>query len=644
MSYLKNWRKYHAEADLLAHSSESENNEQNQNAVDRSRTDRNNSASDKHFCDGNESSDSLDHSFVPVYTTSNEELSSTESEYDTDESEREDVPDLVQDLSEWASKNNCTRSGLNDLLSILRKQGLRVPCDARTLLKTPRSIASIQKCGGDYLYLGIGSGLLKVLATQQEYFEKSKCRKLALTFNIDGVPLFKSSGVQMWPILCSIKNFEPFVVALFCGNSKPSTVNEYLDDFLHELCALIQNGLRFNETDFDIVLEAMICDAPARAFLKCIKGHNAYYSCERCVIKGTWKGRVVFNIGDDLPPLRSEACFNNFEYNDHQVKLSPSVHAGISCIKNFPLDYMHLVCLGVVKRILQFIKQGPRECRLSHQQIQVLSDRLMSLSGKMPREFARQPRSLYYLDRWKATEFRQFLLYTGPIVLRSLVSNQLYDHFLSLTVAVSILLESKDERRNSLVEYARELLVYFVRNCHLVYGETFVSYNVHSLIHLADDIMNYNKSMNDLCAFPFENHLQKLKKKVKKAQNPIPQVAKRLHELEKAKCRQIPQKIHIYVSTRKKDSCFLLKNNKFAFIKEKRNDKFVCDVFGRHYLESFFSKPCDSKILDILLLKDIRRRSQRILLDRNDFQRKVVCLPFDRGYLLIPMLHSMERF
>ncbi|CAG2196622.1 unnamed protein product [Mytilus edulis] len=30
---------------------------------------------------------------------------------------------------------------------------------------------------------------------------------------------------------------------------------------------------------------------------------------------------------------------------------------------------MHLVCLGIVKRILQFLKQGPRECRISQQQL-----------------------------------------------------------------------------------------------------------------------------------------------------------------------------------------------------------------------------------------------------------------------------------
>lgn len=43
------------------------------------------------------------------------------------------------------------------------------------------------------------------------------------------------------------------------------------------------------------------------------------------------------------------------------------------------------------------------------------------------------------IDRWKATEFREFLLYTGPVVLRSVVSEEFYGHFLILHVAMSIL-------------------------------------------------------------------------------------------------------------------------------------------------------------------------------------------------------------
>lgn len=94
-----------------------------------------------------------------------------------------------------------------------------------------------------------------------------------------------------------------------------------------------------------------------------------------------------------------------------------------------------MVCLGVTKRILNFLKKGPRLCKLSSQQMALISAKLVSLNGAMPSEFARQPRSLDELDRWKATEYRQFLLYTGLITLRGVVSESLYEHFLALSIA-----------------------------------------------------------------------------------------------------------------------------------------------------------------------------------------------------------------
>ena len=52
-----------------------------------------------------------------------------------------------------------------------------------------------------------------------------------LDFNIDGLPIHKSSKNEFWPILCMINNFShepPFIIALYYGNEKPP-----LMDFLH---------------------------------------------------------------------------------------------------------------------------------------------------------------------------------------------------------------------------------------------------------------------------------------------------------------------------------------------------------------------------------------------------------------------------
>ena len=156
-------------------------------------------------------------------------------------------------------------------------------------------------------------------------------------------------------------------------------------------------------------------------------------------------------------------------YPEHQVAQSPLVKYNISCVTSFSLDYMHLICLGVVRRMLFCWKSGPRSCRLSHKQLTQLSDHLCTLHGRFPREFVRQPRTCFEMERWKATEFRSFLLYCEPVVLKKILSTSGYEVFLALSVAVSFTLESNSKRCNYLV-YAKNLLHFFVHSCETSYS------------------------------------------------------------------------------------------------------------------------------------------------------------------------------
>ena len=318
--------------------------------------------------------------------------------------------EISEELVNWATKHGCSRSALNEMLEMLRRHGHRLPKDARTLLKTPRTVTSVDKCNGQYAYFGIESGVLQILAHRKYQLEHES---INLSFNIDGVPLFVSTKDQFWPILCTFLNYEPFLVALYFGRTKPDPVQDYLADFIDEWQRLAATGITYGDRNYEIKLKAFICDAPARAYIKCVKGHVGYYSCERCIIQGTWKKRVVFNSTDNFP-RRCSQDFKNLLYEDHQIGISPLINADIPCIEPFALDYMHLVCLGVMKRILVFLTgtftDQPKACRLSKQQQNLVSSRLQSFNGLMPSEFARQPRPLAELDRWKATELRQFLL------------------------------------------------------------------------------------------------------------------------------------------------------------------------------------------------------------------------------------------
>nr|XP_047127823.1 uncharacterized protein LOC124808659 [Hydra vulgaris] len=100
----------------------------------------------------------------------------------------------------------------------------------------------------------------------------------------------------MWPILCKVSRRKIFIVAIYTWEQKPSSLNVFLDDFLKELCCLKLSSMTIKSVVHTVKVRAFLCDAPTRSFLKGTVGHTGYYSCEKCIIKGSCEGRVVFNI------------------------------------------------------------------------------------------------------------------------------------------------------------------------------------------------------------------------------------------------------------------------------------------------------------------------------------------------------------
>ena len=246
-------------------------------------------------------------------------------------------------------------------------------------------------------------------------------------------------------------------------------------------------------------------------------------------------------------PARCNTSFRNQTDKEH--------HKGVSILETIPnfdmvtgfvLDYMHLVLLGVVRKILNWLKSGPivREpsVRLQHSKLLVVSDRLKHVSKFFPVEFARKPRSIFLLAFWKATEFRTFLLYSGPIVLLHIIRDDLHVHFLKLHVAMKILLHPDTcEKFNG---FASGLLNEFVDDCPDLYGNEFMSYNVHGLIHLRNDAALHSH-LDRVSAFPFEDFLGNLKKLLRKPNAKLKQVVHRYFEREKHGISEKPTEISL---------------------------------------------------------------------------------------------------
>ena len=177
---------------------------------------------------------------------------------------------------------------------------------------------------------------------------------LNLKINVDGLPLFHSSKVNLWPILMCVKevtaNVKPVPVAVFCGIGKPP-----LEVFLRKFCdelRLMKTGTLISDQLVKLSSVVFVCDAPARAYLQGIVSHNGFSGCGYCDIKGEYhENRVVFDFQEGCEQRSDEGYSLGQENN--QIRTSP-LTAIVPLKSSFPPEYMHCVCLGIMKKLLYF--------------------------------------------------------------------------------------------------------------------------------------------------------------------------------------------------------------------------------------------------------------------------------------------------
>lgn len=267
-----------------------------------------------------------------------------------------------------------------------------------------------------------------------------------------------------------------------------------------------------------------------------------------------------------------------------------------------------------------------------------------------------------YVARWKATEYRLFLLYAGPLVMKELLATKRYKHFLLLHVASRIL--CSDKLCKKLRIKAKEYLTIFFKFL-TYYGETAKVLNPHHLIHVAEDVLHMKCSLSRISAFPFESLLGKMKKCLRTANKPLAQLCRRLHEhtfLKNAK-PNVPEIMEILEET--DNSILKLRYKQFVITNSSPNnvillkDKSIVRVSGIILTEdnvmisgnvwnkrkSIFNFPLDSSLLNMWELQN-DPLEQKITFELSDVSCKLVCLRLNfqeklpiRTYI-IPLLHD----
>ena len=268
---------------------------------------------------------------------------------------------LRQDIASWALlEKNVPKTAIASLLKILSRYHEEIPLSVASLFP-PSNLRYESMLKGEYVHVANWIVSLKNLIS----YQAPETNLVHLLVNVDGLPLFKSSpDYRLYPILVKVLEIKsrPICVGIYCSNKSmdrempPPDI--FLKSFLDDVKSLAEDGLKVHDKVYLLKnCVTYICDAPARASLKLIKGHSAYNSCERCTITGEYHDYKVCFIGEG--ERRTDISFKNQVDEMHHKGVSVLAQSA-DMVSSFVLDSMHMVYLGIVKRLLSWWKGVPR--------------------------------------------------------------------------------------------------------------------------------------------------------------------------------------------------------------------------------------------------------------------------------------------
>lgn len=555
---------------------------------------------------------------------------------------------LHEKLKEWIIRNKPTRQCVEELLVILKEENLEVPLSLKTLFPNKQRAIIKQVSPGFYSHFGIKAQLNTIGHLLSKYDE------VVVDINIDGIPLFKSSKTQLWPILFRIVNVENISIipiGIYLGKYKPTDISEYLHEFILEMKNIMCSGIELEGKILQLKVRAIVCDSPAKAFLCGIPGHTSSHGCSKCIqVAQKIKNVLTYSTTSDI--LLTDADFEERKYKAHHKNIfhlqkTPLEKIGVKMITQIALDSMHLVDLGVMRKFIMRIIKNKTNFKVSKSEIDDISNHLKSLNHSAPKEFVRRPRGLEEILNWKATEYRQVLLYTGIFIFKDKIPVELYNEFLLLHCSCRLLSTEKNLIEN--IQLAENMLKEFVQKFSVLFGENSISHNIHSLLHLSENVKEFG-ILQKCSAYDFENYLQILKKYVRQPTNILQQIFNQIKNEKRIFSKQTGGFVEkkgavekyykndcLFTNKSPENMCYLTSDVPF---KIKRFNKQTNSVVGHKFNSkvSFFQEPIDSIELGICLVGDISLEEEERSVD--DIQNKVFYVPYKNQYLIIPLLHG----
>ncbi|XP_026465115.1 uncharacterized protein LOC113381763 [Ctenocephalides felis] len=186
------------------------------------------------------------------------------------------------------------------------------------------------------------------------------------------------------------------------GNGKPDDANIFLKPFVEEMKVLQQHGLICLNRNCHVYISKIICNSPARAFITKTTRHAGYESCSKCIQREEFSPHVILN--NTFSDLGTDNSFRMRTNPGHHTGDSVLEELNIGMVSQIALDYMHIVCLCVTKRLLSLWVKGTRDVKLDDKTRDTVSKYLLTFKAHISAEFSRLPSALKDYMNWKESQ------------------------------------------------------------------------------------------------------------------------------------------------------------------------------------------------------------------------------------------------
>jgi hypothetical protein len=256
-------------------------------------------------------------------------------------------------------------------------------------------------------------------------------------------------------------------------------------------------------------MHGFIGDTPARDKATNTIAFNGKFGCMHCLHPTVYRDHKTI-----YPMMENIQLRTNKRYIE-QVTEAENIKGCFKGIKGFSylstwiefpnniiIDYMHLSLQGAFKAICNMFFNSENHSLGFYlgRRIIIIDKKLLSI--RLPIEIARSTRSINERVHYKANEWRTILFYLSVPLFKGILPESYFKNLIKYVIFIRLLCQEAITKEE--IDDSQKLIISFCKEFQKLYGESYMSFNLHAHLHLPDQVRNYGP-LNKTSCFPFEN-------------------------------------------------------------------------------------------------------------------------------------------